>query len=93
MTPQDARDFADGLQERVTQMGDRTGEGQYLGQCLSVIRGLAAQVETLTPKAHGVLLPNVEIVAPAPVSVAPDAHLGAEEDDGRGPEARVAAGE
>lgn len=49
MTTDDARSFADGLQERATQMGDRTGEGQYLGQCLAVIRDLAAQIDALAP--------------------------------------------
>lgn len=49
MTPDDARAFCDGLQERVTQLGERTGEGLYIGQCLSVIRGLAEQIDALTP--------------------------------------------
>lgn len=65
MTSQDARNFADGLQERVTQMGDRTGEGQYLGQALSVIRDLAAQLDaviapavTKTPKKRRAVDPD-----------------------------------
>ena len=74
MTADDARDFCEGLQARVTQMGDRTGEGQYLGQCLSVIRGLAAQLDAAAVNNT----PPAAIATPEPPSAAPDAHLGAE---------------
>ncbi len=68
MTHTEAITFADGLQERVTQMGDRTGEGQYLGQALSVIRTLAGQLEALQTTTDASVVahtPEPEIVAPA----------------------------
>jgi hypothetical protein len=53
MTTEDARKVADAFQERCDQMDPRHGEPQRLGQCISLIRDLAAQVDALKKQADG----------------------------------------